>query len=238
MIDNRFYKQKRWLDLRASVLRSAKYIDQLEARSGRVVPADTVHHIFPREKYPEYQWKRWNLIAISRATHERLHNRFGEDLSDIGWSLLLETAINQGIPVSRLILVVGLPGTGKTTYVRQRMKDAVAFDLDHIAAAFRLRQAHEERHEPSRRMADLMGRGFAEAAKQYCGMVYIIRTAPTIEEVIDLSPTTVVHCKTLHNIAFRKDYKKLPAAMQEEMMERLNELKEYCLDNSIEYQEV
>ena len=238
MTDRQFYYRKRWLDLRNSVLRAAKYVDQLMIREGKMIPADRVHHIFPREKYPEYQYCRWNLIAISNETHGRLHERVGGDLSMLGWELLMETAQKQGIPITRVIMVVGMPGSGKTTYVKQNMKDGLAYDLDYIAGAFRLRGPHEETHDSARHLAYMMCQAFTESAKKYCGTVYVIRTAPTIEEVSAIMPNMVVCCKKTHDISKRKDYKRLSPKTEEVLTESLNEIKEYCLYNKIEYQEV
>ena len=42
------------------------------AMYGRSGDADTVHHIYPAEEYPEYEWMDWNLISVSRATHNRV----------------------------------------------------------------------------------------------------------------------------------------------------------------------
>lgn len=219
-------------------MRSAKYADQLMIREDRMVPAECVHHIFPREKYPEYQYCRWNLIAISNDTHRMLHERVGGELSMLGWELLMETAEKQGIPVSRLVMVVGLPGSGKTTYVRTRLKDGLAYDLDYLAGAFRLCVAHNEHHDPAIRLANSMVRAFAENAKRYSGTVYVIRTAPSVEEVSEIMPNVVVRCTKTHDISFRKDYKRLSQKTEEEMTDRLNELKEFCIANGIEYNEV
>ena len=46
--------------------------------------ADTVHHIYPAEEYPEYEWMDWNLISVSRATHNRLENRKTGELTKEG----------------------------------------------------------------------------------------------------------------------------------------------------------
>lgn len=238
MSDNRFYYQKRWLDLRNSVLRAAKYADQLLMREGKMVPADRVHHIFPREKYPQYQYCRWNLIAICNETHSKLHQRIGGELSDLGWELLNETAQKRGIPVTRVVMVIGLPGSGKSSYVKQRLKYGLAYDLDYIAGAFRLRGPHEEWNDAARRLANMMCGAFAESAKKYSGTVYVIRTVPTIEEVSSIMPNVVVRCTKTHDISFRKDYKRLSQKTEEEMIESLNEVKEFCRYNGIEYQEV
>ena len=45
---------KRWERLRGAVLARDQYLDQIKKRFGKRVGADTVHHIFPREYFPEY----------------------------------------------------------------------------------------------------------------------------------------------------------------------------------------
>ncbi len=54
----------------------------------------------------------------------------------------------------RITLVCGLRGCGKSTYVKEHLTDgALAYDMDAIASAFRLRMPHEEYHEAARHMA-------------------------------------------------------------------------------------
>lgn len=87
-----FYKTARWERLRAAVLRRDGYMCQVSKRYGRHMQADTVHHIYPREEYPEYQWEPWNLISVTWAVHETLHDRATGTLSEKGVELLRRTA--------------------------------------------------------------------------------------------------------------------------------------------------
>ena len=69
------YSSRRWLKLRARVLRRDGYQCQYSKRYGRNVQANTVHHIYPAEQYPEYQWCEWNLISLSAEAHNKMHDR-------------------------------------------------------------------------------------------------------------------------------------------------------------------
>lgn len=97
-----FYKSKRWEKLRARVLRRDGYKCQVAKRYGKNVPANTVHHIFPRDKFPQYQWQSWNLIAVSHDTHNELHVRATGELTDKGVELMNRTARAQGIEMEEL----------------------------------------------------------------------------------------------------------------------------------------
>ena len=54
--------------------------------------ATVVHHIFPAEEYPEYEWEDWNLISISQEIHNRLHDRNTRKLTENGRKLMQKTA--------------------------------------------------------------------------------------------------------------------------------------------------
>ncbi len=73
------------------------YRCQLAKRYGKNVPANTVHHIFPRETYPQYQWEEWNLISVSAEMHNELHDRTTNELTDKGIELLKRIARKKGI---------------------------------------------------------------------------------------------------------------------------------------------
>ena len=94
------FNSKRWQVLRAQVLRRDQYMDQLLLRFGKRRTADTVHHIFPREWFPEYTFEPWNLISITRETHNRLHDRDGHYLTAEGMQLLERTARKRKIVLS------------------------------------------------------------------------------------------------------------------------------------------
>jgi 5-methylcytosine-specific restriction enzyme A len=72
---------------------------QLSKRFGKYEQAQVVHHIFPRDEFPEYQYEAWNLISITTAMHMTLHDRTNGQLTDEGVKLLRRTARRQGIEV-------------------------------------------------------------------------------------------------------------------------------------------
>lgn len=78
------YQSGKWKKKRAHILRLDGYRDRVAAMYGRSGDADTVHHIYPAEEYPEYEWMDWNLISVSRATHNRLENRKTGELTKEG----------------------------------------------------------------------------------------------------------------------------------------------------------
>ena len=94
-----FYKSKRWEAMRAAVLRRDGYLCQVSKRYGKRVAADTVHHIFPRDIYPEYQWQPWNLISLSASVHDEMHDRQTGALTDKGIALLKRTARYWGVTI-------------------------------------------------------------------------------------------------------------------------------------------
>ena len=98
-MEDRFYNNRKWHMVRQSVLRRDGYMCQLSKRYGKMVQANTVHHIFPRELFPEYQYELWNLISLSAEKHNELHDRSTNELTEQGVELLKRTARRNGIDV-------------------------------------------------------------------------------------------------------------------------------------------
>lgn len=85
------YKGKRWRDLSAKAMRRDGYMCQLSKRYGKQVPAELVHHIYPVDEYPEYGYCLWNLISLSNAEHNKLHDRVTRQLTVDGLALMRRT---------------------------------------------------------------------------------------------------------------------------------------------------
>lgn len=92
-----YYRSVRWKKLREKILRRDGYQCQVSKRYGKAVEADTVHHIFPRQDYPEYQWEPWNLISVSAAVHGKLHDKNTNKLTALGMELMERTARRRGL---------------------------------------------------------------------------------------------------------------------------------------------
>ena len=85
------YTSPRWRRLRERVLRKAGYRCQWAKRYGRREQATTAHHIWPAEDFPEYAWCEWNLIALSQASHNAMHDRSTGKLTEFGEQLRRRT---------------------------------------------------------------------------------------------------------------------------------------------------
>lgn len=99
-MENRELNLKRWKKLRVAILKRDNYLDQIALRYGRRVEATIVHHIFPREHFPQYSYCEWNLISLSNKSHNELHDRESHKLTEQGWRLLKRTAAERNIYLS------------------------------------------------------------------------------------------------------------------------------------------
>ncbi len=85
------YNTTKWERKRIHILKRDGYTCQECKRYGKRVDADTAHHIYPVEHYPEYQWCNWNLISLCNKCHNSMHNRSDRSLTDKGLNLKLKT---------------------------------------------------------------------------------------------------------------------------------------------------
>ena len=188
------YHSQDWKRKRNFILKRDGYQCQLSKRDGLRVEADTVHHIFPVKDYPEYAMCTWNLISLSRAAHNTLHDRDTDELTDEGMALMRMTARAQGIDLmdEGVTLLIGKPGTGKTTWAKDHMTGStLVYDLDYIAAAFRL-EAGTTEHKQARWMANDLLQGFVLKATSYASHVIVIRTAPSLKDLEAIQPDRII----------------------------------------------
>lgn len=213
------YKSKRWQMKREAILRRDKYTCQYFKRFGKNREAEHVHHIYPADEYPEYAFEDWNLISLSKEAHNMMHERSTGALTVEG-KKLQERAKR---PTEK-ILVCGLPGTGKTTYVKDHLGGGLAFDLDYLVGAFRLAEPKQSPTEAAKKMANDLLRGFSDKANDYAPKIYIIRTAPDLEELNYLKPSRVVMLTKVH------EDRCIPTG---DKTARLERVKEWCMQYAV-----
>ena len=75
---------RRWQALRESILRRDGYRCREAARYGKAVEANTVHHIWPADEFPEWAYEPWNLVSLSSAAHGQMHDKVTHRLTALG----------------------------------------------------------------------------------------------------------------------------------------------------------
>ena len=196
------YNSEKWKKKREAILRRDHYQCQWCKRYGRITAATTVHHIKHVEDRPDLVYEGANLISVCNDCHNKLHPEKAKRAAESGGSRPIREKAKYYIPkemenvqrAGTVTLVCGLPSTGKSTYVRDHIGAGIAYDMDYLAAAFRLRAPHEEYHSASRCIANDLLNGFVREAKRYSDIIYIIRTAPSEEELEMIRPDRAVIC--------------------------------------------
>ena len=89
--DDEFYGSYKWKCTRNRAIKRSGGFCLYCKRYGRRTEATTVHHIYPRHMYPEYQWQAWNLFPVCAACHNRLEDRVNGELTEEGKALMIHT---------------------------------------------------------------------------------------------------------------------------------------------------
>lgn len=166
----KFYKSKEFRHLKDEVLEEQHYECQKCKEDGIITKADTVHHIQFVRKYPElalskyytYKGKQYrNLIAVCKSCHSKLHKEKG------------------GFRQAKLYIVTGIAGAGKTTYVRNNIKNGIVYDLDYIVNAI----TYNNPNLAAIKITNSILKTFIDESMKLKNIsVYIIRSSPNDEE--------------------------------------------------------
>lgn len=108
--------------------------------------------------------------------------------------------------ICKRILIVGLPGSGKSSYAASRLGADLCFDVDYLAGALRLRQEHDEYSRAARLIANALlpqVLSLAEGCADFYGDLYIIRCTPGPLELDRLRPDEIVWCRGAYDVGHR-----------------------------------
>ena len=79
-----FYHSAKWKRKREIILKRDGYQCRHCKRYGKIVPANTVHHIIPAATRPELIYNNHNLLSLCTSCHEKMHDKFTDTLSKQG----------------------------------------------------------------------------------------------------------------------------------------------------------
>ena len=168
-----FYNSATWQRIREAVLARDNHLCQNCLRQGILTPANVVHHIKKLEDAPNKALDMDNLETICTACHNLVHPDKGFGYKDLR---------------KRINVILGYPGAGKTTYVKNQMGEYdIMLDADILTAAITQREVHDQAGsgEHAFWMAnDMMSRAIRDVrTKGYVfDTLWIVRTRPSDEE--------------------------------------------------------
>ncbi len=75
-----------------------------ESKRIKAIPDEAVlvHHILPREVFPEYQWQPWNLISLSQHAHNQMHDRETDQLTESGMKWVIRVARKRNLDLKEI----------------------------------------------------------------------------------------------------------------------------------------
>lgn len=83
-IEMRRYKDTKWKNTRARVLRRDQYLCRQCKRYGKDTQATLVHHVIPVENEPELYLDNKNLLSLCNECHNKMHDRVTDELTLLG----------------------------------------------------------------------------------------------------------------------------------------------------------
>lgn len=129
-------------------------------------------------------------------------------------------------------LIIGLPGSGKTTYAKEHCKGCLFYDLDYLKAALTYSDVHAPDDEDARKLANSFLTTFMILSSgAFTRDLCIIRTAPKIAEMETIKPDKMVVMLTEYDITGRADYHEIDI---EEYNMRINACIKWCDKNGVE----
>ncbi|PKE38505.1 HNH endonuclease [Macrococcoides caseolyticum] len=129
-----FYNSKKWKDVRAAVLQRDFYLCQQCKRQGITTFGNIVHHIVELKDDWSLRLDMKNLETVCSACHNQEHTKTKKGLNT--------STKNQ------VIVVVGLPGSGKSTFVDnncEKVKDII-IDIEELISNLSNRPLHDRSH--------------------------------------------------------------------------------------------
>lgn len=103
-------------------------------------------------------------------------------------------------------LIIGFPGTGKTTYAKENCKGCLVYDLDYLKTALTYSDVHSADDEDARKVANSFLMPFIIMGQQRNRDLCIIRMAPKLEELTAIKPDKLIVMLTEHDISKREDF--------------------------------
>ena len=126
-----FYNSKPWKDVRAAVLQRDFYLCQQCKRQGITTFGNIVHHIVELKDDWSLRLDMNNLETVCSACHNQEHTKTKKGLNTSTKNLV--------------IVVVGLPGSGKSTFVYNNCDKErdIVIDMDELISTMTFKPIHD-----------------------------------------------------------------------------------------------